>query len=220
MSAREASPIEDRDLNNRIRYDVTHTLVSLGPMTFVISAINAGIAYYILRETSSRLVIALWLLLMLAAILARLLMVLIFLRTEREAMRLTPWTFVYLVLVYLTAIGWGVLPLTEAFRTEAWAWGFIVFLIAGMAAGGLITLYAKLSAVIPYLILILLPLMYALARGNHPADFAMSVLTGLFLVTLVRTSYYLNSLVIKAIRLDTENRQLFDFLMKVKQEQE
>ena len=208
--------VKELDLTQRINYEVIETLASLGPATFVISTINALLAFFILRITSSRLAITVWLFFMLAIIFTRLLLVMNFWHTDKEEFRIRPWIVAYLGLVYLTGAGWGLLPFTSAFAEESWAWGFIVFVIAGMAAGGLMTLYVMLSAVIPYLVFIMLPLIFVLASGDKPADFAMSVLGGLFLVTMVRSSYYLNNMVNRVIRLDAENQHLFEFLLKAR----
>lgn len=218
MSMEREQLRSELNLDERIQAEIVDNLARLGPATFVVSALNAVIAFFVLRDTSSRAAISAWLVFMLALIVGRMLMVVIYWRLGKDELRIGPWLSVYLVLVWLTGIGWGVLSLTSAFAEESSAWGFIIFLTAGMAAGGLVTLYVKLSAVIPYLVLILFPLIYVLAKGTHPADFAMSVLGGLFLITMVRTSYYLNSMVIRTIRLEAENQYLFEFLVKARRQ--
>ena len=216
MNAEREQLVKELDLDSRVQYEVLETLASLGPATFVISAINAGLAFYILRESAGSLLMLVWLLFMMAVIFSRLLAVLIFWRTRQEKLRLRGWFAVYLPLVYITGIGWGLLPLTPAFDNDPLSWGFIIFMISGMATGGLTTLYVKKSLVIPYLVLILMPLTFALASGERPADFAMCILSGLYLVTLVRSSYYLNNMANRTIRLDAENQHLFEFLLKAK----
>ncbi len=210
------SPIS---LGTQIQLSQLETLVKQGPATFTVSIINAIIVYLVLRDVAVPIILWTWVSSMIAFNCLRLVMVIIFWRMPVDTSHRN-WTALYLVLVYCTGICWGTLPLFPVFSQETWVQGFIVFVIAGMSAGGIISLYVKLSAAIPYFIATILPLIFVLANGNEVHHLAMAILASLFLVLLIRTTYSLNQVVRKIIRLEIENKELLDFLVDAREAQD
>ena len=208
----------EMDLDEQIDYSVLENLAAMGPGTLGVSVLNAALVYWALWNTSSRVAMTVWLMFIVAIILARFLLVLIFWRTKRHKLRQRTWKALYLVCIYTTAIGWGMLPFTNAFVEESWAWGLIVFVMAGMSAGGVVSLYIKLSAVIPYLLFILMPMIFVFSQGRQPADLYMAVLNGFYLLVLIRAAFHLNHLAMRTLRLDAEHQKLLDFLIEARRQ--
>lgn len=212
----ETNDAQSMDLHKRIRIEVLETLASQGPPTFVISIVIALLVYIVLRREVETSLLWIWMGGVITFNVLRLMMILTFWRMDNEKNSYRVWTATYLMLVYGTGVCWGILPLFDVFYRVDWAQGFIIFVISGMSAGGLLSLYAKLTAAVPYFTVSLLPLIYALASGTEQQHYVMAILASLFLILLVRSSYYLNTLVTKTIRLEVENDELFKFLKKVR----
>lgn len=200
------------DINSTYFYEIVARLARLGRASFLLSLINGFLAYYVLRSVIDAPVLNIWLISLVLVTAARALMISVFWRIGAADFKLKIWIAFYLILVYASAFCWGVFPLFDAFQQESWAEVFIVFLIAGMSAGGLVSLYPLMSAAIPYFVIILMPLVLTLGTGTREADFAMAIFGCLYLIFLLRSAYLLNYSAKKSIRLEIENEKLFDFL--------
>lgn len=202
-----------------VRLEQMDTLAGQAPATFAVSVINALIVYYLLRDMIDGWSLLSWASAVIAFNCLRMLMVLAYARMTDEDSHRT-WLVLYLVLIYLTGLSWGILPLVSPFTEDALVQGFLIFVIVGMAAGGLLSLYVKLSAAIPYYIAVLTPLIWSLASDGMPGHIAMALLASFFLLMLVRTTYVFNRAVNKTIRLELENRDLFNFLVEAQAEKD
>lgn len=216
MTNTAEKPAPELDLKARIQYEKLDTLASNGKASFLISIVNAVIVYFTLRDIAEEIVLYLWLAAVVLLAILRSVMVLIFNRLSRDSKHLALWTVIYILFVCGSAICWGVLPLWNLFFQAPWTESFIVFLIAGMSAGGLVSLYPSLAAAVPYQLCILLPLIYVLASSGVPSHTAMAILASLYLVLLVRSTYALNQSANATIRLEMENNELFKFLLKAR----
>ena len=123
------------------------------------------------------------------------------------------WQEAFIFLSLATAACWGALPLIIDFNEPQWASSFVIFVISGMSAGALVSLYAMLRVVIPYLMIILFPLIYVIASTPGAATLAMTLLTGMYLILTVRSAYTMHANFRKSLRLELENEELFDFLV-------
>ena len=203
---------EDIDLKASIRYETLSTLARFGRASFMFSIINALLAYYVLRDIAEPIILNIWLASLVATICIRMFLVALFWRLDKQGQRYSFWITLYLICIYLAGICWGIFPLLNFFQSTDWSETFIVFLIAGMSAGGMTSLYPLLVAAIPYQIFILMPLIITLGSSEQPSQIAMGIFAGLYLIFLIRTSYLLNHSVKRTIRLEIENETLFDFL--------
>lgn len=201
------------ELKEKLRYETLKTLALQGKFSFVISLLNASVVFSVLSSVVENAILVTWLSLILGVTALRVITIAWFFRLDEDSPRLKLWRNLYLVLVWGSGLCWGILPLLDVFSTIAWVEAFIIFVIAGMSAGALVSLYAMLSAIIPYLVVILLPLFYVLAVGTLPSHYAMALLTAFFLLLMVRSAYTLNKAANKTMRLELENEELFDFLI-------
>lgn len=198
-------------IERRLQDKVMETLAAQGPATFVVSFVNVGLIYLVLRATVPTYPLATWAFVVIFFNALRWIMVLYFWR-RRDTYKPRSWQFTYLLLVYCTGAGWGVLPMFPAFITQLEVQAFVVFVITGMSAGGLISLYVVRSAAVPYFIIVITPMIVVLANSGGPYQLGMAVLASMFLVLLIRSAFYLNTMVRRMIRTEVENEALFSFL--------
>lgn len=216
MTKKEDSPDTELDLEKKIRNETLGSLARLGRSSFLISIINAGLTYYVLKDIAQPRRLMIWLAALLGITIIRSFLVSVFWRMNQDGPYVSLWVTFYVISIYISALCWGVLPLFPSFMTTNWSESFIVFLIAGMSAGGLISLFPLLRAAVPFFIIILFPLIYILGSDAEPSHLVMSVFVGLYLIFLIRSAFILNSVAKKSIRLEIENENLFDFLSEVR----
>lgn len=210
-------PVSERDLKSKIRYETLTALCENGMTSFAITMLNGGLTWYTLRNVADPVVLLTWVAAIITLSALRMLLVAWFWRLQEDSSSLRPWTALYLVSIYASGIGWGILASLAVFNVASWTETFIIFLIAGMSAGGLITLYPLLLAAVPYLLLILTPLIFHLSTSGAPAHSTMAIIASLYLVLLIRATFTLNASATKSIRLEMENEELFKFLLKARQ---
>tara|TARA_R110002049_G_scaffold196719_1_gene365869 strand:+ start:408 stop:1061 length:654 start_codon:yes stop_codon:yes gene_type:complete len=216
MTDTNENPVSELDLRARIQYETLRALASNGKSSFFISIVNAVIVFFTLRDVTEQIVLNLWLAAVVILTLLRTTMVIVFNRLDSSSQHFDLWTAIYIVFACGSALCWGILPLLDVFYLAGWTETFIVFLIAGMSAGGLVSLYPSLLAAVPYQLCMLVPLIYALGSSGAPAHTAMAILASLYLVLLVRSTYDLNQSASASIRLEMENNELFKFLLKAR----
>lgn len=217
MSVSANNKNQQTELKTKLEYETLSVLATQGQSSFFVSVANAIIVYFVLEPVSTGSLMLYWLLAIVIVSLARFIQISLFFRMEENSKRLSLWLGSYLLLIYLSALLWGGLSLTAIFQEDTQSFAFIIFIIAGMSAGALVSLYAMLRAILPYLVLILMPLIYALTVGSTGDQLGMGMLAGLYLVMLVRSAYSLNESAQKTLRLEIQNSELFDFLLKTNQ---
>lgn len=210
------SPVAEADLRSKIKFETLNKLSQNGRSSFLVSILNGGLVYFTLLEVGELIVLNLWLATLVLVSFCRLGMVFWFWNLSEGHKRLNFWTALYLILIYVSAACWGVLPLWNVFAIADWTQSLIIFVVAGMSAGGLVSLYPMLIAAIPYLLIVLSPLIYVLAVSGEPAHTTMAVLTCLFLILVVRSTYTLNASAMRSIQLEMENSELFQFLLQAR----
>lgn len=216
MSGTLEHPVSELDLKSKIRYETLNALASMGMTSFLISIVNAALAYFTLDNATDSFALKAWAVSIIVLSVLRTVMVHWFWKLEENSSRLGLWTGLYLILIYGSGLAWGLLALLPVFDLADWTETLIIFLIAGMSAGGLVALYPMLRAAVPYLILILLPLIFELSKSGEPAREAMALFASLYLVLLIRATFTLNASATKTIRLEMENNELFKFLLKAR----
>ena len=202
------------DMNFLFYYGITNRLAHIGQSSMIISLLAGAMVYFIFQGQVSALLLNAWLGILIVFSLIRYLLIIRFWRMDATASNIRSWLRRYCLFVYASASCWGVLPLAEIFQTSDWARTFVVFVLTGISAGGMASLYPVLRAAIPYILIILLPLLYAMAGEENIDKILMAVMCGFYIIMLVRSTYVLNFNSNKAIRLDIENKELFRFLKK------
>lgn len=204
------------ELKQKLRYENIKLLAEQGQASLLVTVVNALIVYLVLSFVAGELFLLIWVSILVLLSILRMIMVSRFFHLREDSDQLVGWLTGYLVAMYGSAACWGILPLTNFFFAESWTEAFIVFTVAAMSAGALVSMYAMLSAAIPYLVITVMPMIYALASSQEPTYTAMSLLASLYLLLLVRSAFILNNRTRRTIRLEMENEELFEFLLSVK----
>ena len=204
------------EIKDKLHYETLKALAIQGKYSFLVSMVNGGLVYFVLAPFVGRTTMMLWLATLITLTLIRVLMISGFFRLDETEVDVGNWKLAYMLLAYISAACWGSLPLLFDLADAQWATTFVIFVISGMSAGALVSLYAMLSVVIPYLVIMLLPLLYAISSTPNPASLGMAALTGLYLMLLVRSAHTMNASIQKGLRLELENEELFDFLVNAR----
>ena len=207
------------NLDQLFYYAVIDRLAHLGKSSMLMSAIIALLVCAALWEQVEKPVLSIWLGLVLACLLIRAALIIQFWRMNISDSCLRSWIRKYVFFICLSAACWGFLPFLQAFQTTDWARSLLIFVAAGMSSGGLASLYPLIYASIPYILIIMIPLMIVLAGGPDPSLIIMGIMSALYTIMLVRSTFVLNRSSNHAIRQDIENKELFKFLKKTRSEQ-
>jgi len=216
MSENKVAKKPRTEIKDKLRYETLKALAIQGKYSFVVTLINAGVVFAVLAPLVGPDTMVLWLAVLGTLTLVRMLMIAGFFRLEETDILTGSWQEAYVFLSYATAACWGALPLMIEFGETQWASSFVIFVISGMSAGALVSLYAMLRVVIPYLLIILFPLLFVISSTPAEASLQMAILVGFYLILLVRSSYIMNANTQKSLRLELENEELFDFLVNAR----
>lgn len=220
MSEKKATPKPRIEIREKLRYETLKALAIQGKSSYIVTLINAGVVFAVLAPLVGSDILILWIAILATLTLVRMLMIVGFFRLEETDVLTGSWQEAYVFLSYATAACWGSLPLMIEFGETQWASSFVIFVISGMSAGALVSLYAMLRVVIPYLMIILFPLLYVIASTPAEASLQMAILVGFYLILLVRSAYLMNGNMRKTLRLELENEELFEFLVNARHDPE
>jgi len=209
----------DLNLDQLFYYAVIDRLAHLGKSSMLMSTIIAVLVCAALWEQVEKPVLLSWIGIILGCVVIRAALIMNFWRMNISDSRLRSWIRKYVFFICLSAACWGFLPFLQVFETTDWAKSFLVFVAAGMSSGGLASLYPLVYASIPYILIIMIPLMIVLAGGPEPSEIIMGVMAALYTIMLVRSTFVLNRSSNQAIRQEIENRELFKFLKRTRDEQ-
>jgi YaiO family outer membrane protein len=208
----KAAKYHNLDLEQMFDYNIVNQFVHLGRFSLLMSVLVAVLVYLVFRVHVEPVLLNLWALMILVSTFLRAALIVWFWRMEIERQKLRSWMIAYLGLIYVSAACWGSLPLFAVFQTTDWIKSFIYLVLAGMSAGGIVSLYPLLMAAIPYILIVLAPILVVTSSVEDPVFTIMAIMTGLYIVVLVRSAFVLNHYSNQAIRLELENKKLFKFL--------
>jgi len=220
MNENEAESKPQIELRDKLRYETLKALAVQGKASFLVSIINGAIVYLVLEPIVGRQIMLFWLAILITLTIIRVLMISGFFRLDEHDVKHGSWQMAFVFLAFASAACWGALPLLLDFSDTQWASTFVIFVVSGMSAGALVSLYAMINVVIPYLMIMLFPLLYVVASTPNPAALGMALLTGFYLLILVRSAYTMNASFRKTLRLELENEELFDFLINARHDPE
>lgn len=184
------------------------------PTTYYITLFNTLVVFLVLREYIDADYIFFWFCALAFLILLRILVATIFWRHSEDPRRSQKLYYFYLVLMHCSALVWGLLVYLPLSSDIIWIHAFISFVIAGMAAGAMVTLSVSLLASIPYLVLILVPFSYYFLAFNTMPHQVMGIMALLYLLLLVRLAVEINRNIKSTIKIQSENEELYQFLKK------
>ncbi len=130
------------------------------------------------------------------------------------------WNRAFLAGTTLTGLGWGASALMLFPESSSAHQIFLIFVLAGIAAGAASTLAARFDAFLSLSLPMLVPLILRLFTLDHEQALPMAICTMLFSLLMVYTAYRTSNTVLETLRLKYHNAQLVDQLAGQLQEGE
>lgn len=195
--AQDASHIGEQQLAAAFR-QTPLALVAVGINSLVLSAVE----WRALDHT----IIFIWLFLQVLVIVGRYSLYYLFL-TSRERRSTEEWERWFMIGIVGSALVWGVSSLLFFLTDNIVYQAFLTFVLAGMSAGGVVSLSSVFPAIAIYLILLLAPLSVILLLQQSAMHSAMALLITLFGLMLFVTARRFNQYIYDTFyaRLQSEN---------------
>ncbi len=209
-----------QDIDLRTKAKLSEVLFGDAPLSLSAMFIIAILVFVILREYMNHEYISYWLGGMLFVTVARAVITSLHWKKKKASPESQPWKYTYLLLLYLTAALWGVLIYIPQTSIATWLPSFIAFVIAGVSAGALLTLSSMLTASVPYLTIMILPFSISFAVDGSLSHLIMAMLLVFYLISLIRISFKINRMLVKAIHTELESDDMLVLLKKVKKNAE
>ncbi len=202
-----------RALGTRLRVEQVRLLYANLPAALTAALINGFILFIVQWETVSRASLALWLGAICAVTLFRFGTVAVFRRGELTPANISRWSAWFMFGAVLSAGVWGSAGMV-LFPEELANQIFVIFVLAGIAAGAVVSYSAQLSVALMFVVLALTPLTTRLIIEGHNIHFAMGTMSSLFLLMMVITARRMYGTTLMSLRLRFENQELIDRLAR------
>ena len=170
------------------------------PLTFVAIAINGAILSAVMWNAAGHFNVSLWFGLQMALTLLRFGVYQAYRRRSDSGRDSNRWLSLFLAGVLGSGVLWG---------SSAWLLFpgndpahqlFVMFVLAGMAAGAITTLSASFVATLSFLLPALVPMIFTLFRADAPFSATMGLMLALFLVMIATSGWRNNRLTVESLR--------------------
>ncbi len=196
---------------------LTESLFKNAPLSYSMQTALAILVYVLLQDHLDNFYLSVWMFSLILITLLRVIIVGLFWDCHRQSENTNYYKNIYLILLCLNALVWGLLIFIPKISLMKGIVSFISFVIAGVSAGALMTLSPLLLAAIPFLLGMLLPFMFYMVNQEQTTYLAMGLMSGLYLMLLIKTSIDINKMLRTSHQVDLENNNLFQFLKNAKE---
>ena len=178
------------------------------------------IVYYVLKEYITDIFLLVWISVLILIGISRILVVKLFWKYQVDKKDTAFIKHTYLLLVYITAMVWGTLIFIQPDIYLSWHLLFILIVILSVSVSVSIALSYLLAASIPFVLLMIVPLICFIFQHGGPPNITMSLILIFYLILLIRNSISFNRLVVDGYKTTLETYDVFKFLKLVKQKTE
>lgn len=203
-------------LETRINTRLTDLLFRNVALSQGVVLINGLVVYMILLHYGEGKSLGIWLISVLLIALLRMLLAKYYWKRRKNSRSTRNLLIFFYIATYMSSAIWGLLILLLP-QKVIWIESLIAFVIAGMSAGSLITNSTRLTVSVPYLLLILSPLIFYYAEIGDPPHLAMTLMVTLFVFLLIRLAFRIHAMQYSSIKTELENTDMFQVLKKAKQ---
>ncbi len=176
-------------------------LLLQNPADVPANLINAGLVGLIVWRLFPIWVVAAWLAAVCVVSLTRGLLRYGFAHATGEARASPNWARVFTINALIAGCLWGLSASVILMTPNPTYYNFIVFVLGGMMAGGVVSIAVNLRAMLAFILPTILPAILALAIRGGLVEFAMAVMLTLFTVALVWMGRSINISIIENVRL-------------------
>ena len=199
------SNISDYDKQSIIQSKLTRQLFSVGRASLVTGMLLACVLTYILVDVISATVLYSWLTLVIFLAIARAVFIATYLRSHvNNANASQNWLKKYRLLVFLMGAIWGssgIVLFPDGYPQHQL---FLIFMLAGLTAGGVVAFSADLVCAITFASLSLVPTMVRLFIAGDNISVAMGVAIMLYLGFMIMSSWHTNRNIRENVSLHVE----------------
>ncbi len=168
-------------------------LFSTSKPALITSVLLASILAFTVRNEISSYVIAIWYCLLLLVSLARASLLILYKRQKFEDYSTThTWLMRFRLGVLLSAIVWGSIGYLMFPVSNLQHQMFLIFVLAGISAGGMIAFSADLVSAVVYSVTVLAPIIFYLFIANSSLSFTMGSAGALYLGFIIMSSRQIN----------------------------
>jgi signal transduction histidine kinase/ActR/RegA family two-component response regulator len=187
-------------------------LYTNAPLSYPVTLVNAALLFYVERHQTSSQALFAWFACLAVVTLGRAVLVYRYLHHPAPATAARYWGRAYLIGTALAGITWGAVPLflfpAEAIGHQA----FIAFVLAGMTAGGISVLAARLENTLVFIVPVLLPLALQFFLQTGELQQAMATMTALYLVGITVAAWAMHRSIRSTLALRLEKQDLLSRL--------
>lgn len=194
--------------SDRVFADQVKLLYVNAPLAYSVTLVNGAILAYIQSAYIPIAVVLAWYGSLAAITIARAAAIWRYTRVRPGPEEARFWNIAYLLGAAAAGTAWGAAALV-LFPLESIAHQvFIAFVLAGMAAGGIAVLSARMESCVAFLLPALLPLAVQYLTLRTPLHAAMGIMTLLFLAAMLLTARTLNRVIRTALNLRYDKQEL------------
>lgn len=168
-------------------------LFSASKPALITSVLLASILAFTERNEITFSVVAIWYVLLLSVSVARSIILILYERQKFEDYSKThKWLMRFRLGVLLSAIVWGSIGYLMFPVSNLQHQMFLIFVLAGISAGGMISFSADLVSAVVYSVTVLAPLIFYLFTANSSLSFTMGSAGALYLGFIIMSSRQIN----------------------------
>jgi len=179
--------------NSAIKLAQLNQLLSVSIAPLLISIVLAALLTYIQRDVIDVLILTLWFLSVALISLLRVVLIISYQRSStQESLEIQKRLWYFRLGVVISGITWGTAGIALYPIGSPENLLFLIFMLAGMSVGGVVSYSADLFSVLSYLLLVLVPLDIQLFLSAGHASTSMSLAITLYLGFLIISLRYIN----------------------------
>ena len=217
---RPVPPLNANPHWQQIRTEQIRLLFEQLPTALIATTIVGALVVYVLWGHVSPLWLLLWLLGLAVTTAVRMWLMRAYFRAKPPASQAARWGRRFLVGVLISGVVWGLAGLFPLSPDAALQELFLLFVLAGLAAGGMSTLSSFRGAYAAFLVPAILPFAVKLMTRGGEMSVAMSAMLVLFIamMSLISARHYRS--VTESLRLRFDNEDLVDDLAAARDRQQ
>jgi diguanylate cyclase (GGDEF)-like protein/PAS domain S-box-containing protein len=188
-------------------------LFSASKPALITSVLLASILAFTERNVISSYVVAIWYCLLILVSIARASLLILFERHKFEDHSATrKWLMRFRLGVLLSAIVWGSIGYLMFPVSNLQHQMFLIFVLAGISAGGMISFSADLVSAVVYSVTVLVPLIFYLFTDNSSLSFTMGAAGALYLGFIIMSSRQINMNILEntILRIEAVEKEKFE----------
>ena len=196
------------DLGVRVYAEQIALLYKQGLLAYSVTIANGAILVFVQKNHIEAPVLLAWFGVLLFVTGFRITLVTRYMKSVLQAQQAAYWHRYYLIGVALSGLVWGATAMLLFPPNSVEHQVFVAFVLAGMSAGGVAVLSARIEVCLLFLVLVLAPLAIQFFRLSSELHAAMGLMTVIFFLGMALTARTMHRAISTALSLRFDNRDL------------